>query len=48
MTQSTKTHVQSGAPNATRKVDGKKAGRPGLQGDEKIGGKVKKKAGQAG
>jgi hypothetical protein len=51
MKQATKGHVQHDAVNAKGKLKGKagkKANHPGLQGDEKIGGRAKRTPGQAG
>ena len=47
MKEHTKGHGQDDAAKAKRKA-GKKANHPGLQGDEKIGGKLKETAGNAG
>ena len=47
MKEDTKGHGPDDAAKAKRKA-GKKANHPGLQGDEKIGGKLKDNAGNAG
>jgi hypothetical protein len=48
MKQNTKDHAPANAKSKVKGKAGEKANEPGLQGDEKIGGKVKANTGQAG